>query len=261
MSALKKLHDYIWPEELECYQLHSSLYLNRNTLNQFRLSCFLLYYLPCTLYTFIFGGLPFYYFLFFFTIWGHLACMVYFVCIYFVERSIRPDNLPQKGFAWKFTHILFEMAFAAEVTIPVFFWAVLAAPYFESVKNDDDFTLILIINILVHGVTPLLIYLEVAFNYIPFHFRHAYVFIPIVGVVYSCINAIGVLVLQIQIYQPIIDWKSVGTPLFLALAFSLTLGGFAIGRFIHQRKEKVFHRRKSLLKVGTESQRNEETLF
>lgn len=235
---LDKLHDYLWPDHVTHYRLHISLYLTRKSLNLFRLACFLLYFIPSTIYTWSIGGLPFIEHFFFFTNWGQVGCMIYFALAFYSELKTDPKNPPKHGKLWKITHILFESCFAMEFTIALFFWAILAAPYFDSIKDEPDFGVLIFKNVLLHAVTPLTMWIEIAVNYIDFHWRHAYVFIPSVFIAYSMLNALGVLALDVPIYQPVIDWKSFKTPLLLSIGLVLGFVGFAVGWWVHKIKER-----------------------
>lgn len=253
--SLARLNDYLWPEERTEYQFHLSLCVYRKNLHLFRILCFLFYCIPSTIYMFMVGQVGFIDHFFFFTNWGHFACTAYFGLASWLELKTPVDAPPKQGFLWKFTHILFELAFAMEFTIALFFWAVLAPQYFPTIVDEPDFGAILLMNILMHAVTPLAMWIELSLNYIEFHWRHCLVFLPLVSLVYDIVNALGVLVFNISIYQPVIDWKSWKTLLMIVVALILGFGGFGVGYWIHKVKSRRFERKRLLI-----TDTNEEAL-
>lgn len=191
--------------------------------------------------------MAFYDHFFFFTDWGQWTCMAYFGFASWLGARTSIDPPPTTGFLWKFTHILFELAFSMEFIIIILFWGVLAIPYFDSVKDTPEYYDVIIKSVLLHGVTPLTVWIEFILNYVEFHWSHCIIFTPLLNLLYDATNALGVLVLGIKIYQPAIDWKSYTTAVLLIAGLVLGFVGFAIGVYVHKFKRKRFEKQQLIV--------------
>lgn len=171
------------------------------------------------------------------TFWGHLGCLTYFALVTYMESYIDPQSPPSEGVLWKFAAILFEVVFSLEVSIPALYWVVLAPYSFKVIDERPDASIMYFLNISVHALTPIFLWIELAVTYVPFIWTHC-IFLPIIILCYSIVNAFGVFVLEMQIYQPVVNWITLESYIYIGLATFVTFIGFGIGLMIQNRKYK-----------------------
>ena len=116
-----------------------------------------------------------------------------------------------------------------ELTIVVFFWLFLF-PLIHNLTAMDYF-----ININVHGVYGLFLFLELFYNHIPFQKETIKLLLILEGV-YFIVNLSATLISGTPVYTPI-TYKDVKTYVLIAVATAIFIGAFYLGYlFFHRFK-------------------------
>jgi len=167
----------------------------------------------------------------FLTIWGFLICYLYSILVVLWQDA--PDN----SHRWKFTYILGEVGFALQLMICPFFFIVLF-PTMVTVLKIGFWEILH--NILIHGIVPLLVWLETLFNGMTFPRNHRVVLNWVI-VTYLINNLIWTIFNKRPVYPPV-DWISAQSYILKVFATLAVIGGFILGGKIYSwKKDKYLH--------------------
>ena len=230
---LEKLHDYYWYGPNPPLTVTLSYKISYKNLHIMRITFFILQ-LFITSHSFWLAG-AFIRPLKYLTIWGCLFCTFYFSIVSIIGSFPSPDhNKPRKvrNWIWKLAHILFEVNVALQFNICIFFWGVILPLKPELLNQNFHF---LISNILLHGATPLFIWIELYYNHIKVYRRHAWWVVKVM-VIYGGVNAYNAL--NYGPVYPLITWIDTVSYVLSVFSLGLTMFGFYIGHKLSQRKEE-----------------------
>jgi len=167
----------------------------------------------------------------FLTIWGFMICYLYSILV------IVWQDAPDHSDKWKCTYILGEVGFALQLMICPFFFVVLFPVMLTELKLGP---IDIAYNILIHGVVPVLVWLETFFNGVAFPSNHRIVLNWVIAA-YLLNNLVWTVLQQRPVYPPV-DWRS-PTSYFLKVFATLTvIGGFILGGKLYVwKKDKYLH--------------------
>ncbi|CAD8175981.1 unnamed protein product [Paramecium pentaurelia] len=164
------------------------------------------------------------------TLWGGYTTYFYFGLVSIENVSFYKFN---KQFfdqsLWKLCHILFIVAFCFELPIMVIYWS-----YIFPQENGLTINSWLI-NIDVHSISCILIFVDFILNDIQFQLKQSIVLI-VIAIIYLIVNMFYVLVTGIQIY-PGINWRNGISYIISVITLGIMFGVFQLG-LLYQNKIK-----------------------
>mmetsp|Transcript_22211 Transcript_22211/g.25720 ORF Transcript_22211/g.25720 Transcript_22211/m.25720 type:complete len:251 (+) Transcript_22211:64-816(+) len=180
----------------------------------------------------------------FLTIWANTACMVYFWAINIIVQVVpKPDPYMQQRLpTFRFMHVFVELLAAMMFVVCLMFWGFLLPDLNVQLQNNPAHYWDIIIDAYgFHLLTPILTWVEVYYNQVCFKTKDGLIYIPILALVYSCLNFYWTKKFGIPVYAPL-DWESFGSVGFLMAAFSIVGIGFALAKHLWNHKAKVLAR-------------------
>lgn len=178
---------------------------------------------------------------FFLTNWGHTITAAYFimVSIYYFKYNSSPKQETEGSLLGRIIPFVAQTIFAMEVLILFLFWTILAKdiipghlqkPYPRNILSTT-------LSILLHGVTPLCIILDIVFNMISFQLKKGFVVLFVFCTVYGITNYIGTQVLERPVYKPM-TWESFVSVLFMIGMFGFACLNLWLGHLLQQWKAR-----------------------
>ena len=224
MPFCSSLSAYFWPKNCRIY-IHECFIFSKETLLAIRMFLFLFSFGIYSMSNINRG--TFYKDYMYLTYWGEVLTMSTFLTL-LIDNILQfqgyyKDLQYEESKFSRVAHILFEIAFSYELSIVLLFWGAVYSSETD-VKNSFYYT----INVLVHGMCLLSLWIENCVNFIEFFPRHMIIVI-LVGIAYIIDNVIVVFCINFNVVYSVLTWTDWPSYIYVLLCLLVALFHFYIG--------------------------------